>query len=162
MSAAAVSWYEKAAAQGSMDARLRLADFYYFGSDGLAKDYQKALPHVKAAATAGNPLAQNLLGTMFEFGHGVDVSRADAMHWFREAALQGNAKAQSNLGRLIRSGDPHGRDAVAVYQWLKLASDQGETTATVMLADLEPSLTAAQKSEAEDRIRKFHETHSRK
>jgi hypothetical protein len=63
---------------------------------------------------------------------------------------------------LIRAGDPHSREMVAVYQWLKLAADQGETTAKVMLADVEPALTTAQKSEAEDRILKYRETHPRK
>lgn len=155
---AALSWYEKAAGQGSADARLRLVDIHYFGQDGIAADHGKALPHVKVLAGAGNAKAQNILGSMFEHGQAVDTSRKDAVTWYREAAIQGEAKAQSNLGRMIRTGHVDERGLIEACQWLTLSADQGETTAIVMLEDINPSLTAGQKYEVEERVREYRKT----
>ena len=156
---AAISWYEKAADQGSIDARLRLMDLYYFGTESMAPDFAKALPHVKAAAAAGNATAQNLLGTMFEFGQAVEPSHADALHWFREAAMQGDAKAQSNLGRLIRQHSTGEAEMLEAYQWIRLSAEQGEITAKVILADFEKGFSAAQKELAAEWIAEFRQKH---
>lgn len=131
----AVSLYEKAAKSGSLDAQLRLMDIHYFGADGIAADHARALPHVKAAAVAGNARARNILGTMCEFGQGMEPSKSDAIHWFREAANQGDAKAQGNLGRMIRAAGTRDRDTIEAYRWLKLAASQGDEVSKRLLGE---------------------------
>ncbi len=153
--AAALDWYEQAAAQNFSHARLKLANRYYLGAPGISPDHAKALPHVKAAAVAGDPWAQNVLGTMFEFGQATKPDPALARQWFRLAAEQGDAKAQSNLGRMFRYGNPDGKDPVLAYKWLKLSAMQGEVTAQMLLKDLAPILTDRQKRQAEDCIASF-------
>ena len=153
--AAALAWYEQAAAQNYSHARLKLANRYYLGAPGIEPDHAKALPHVSAAAAAGDPWAQNVLGTMFEFGQATKPDSSLARHWYRLAAEQGDAKAQSNLGRQFRYGSPDGKDPVLAYKWLKLSAMQGEVTAQMLLKDFAPIITAGQKRQAEDRIALF-------
>jgi TPR repeat protein len=153
--AAALAWYEQAAAQEYSHARLKLANLYYLGAPGIGPDHAKALPHVRIAATAGNPWAQNCLGTMFEFGQATKPNLSLARHWYRMAAEQGDAKAQSNLGRMFRYGSPDGKDPVLAYKWLKLSAMQGEVTAQMLLKDFAPIVSDRQKREAEDRIARF-------
>jgi TPR repeat protein len=131
----AVSFYERAAKTGSVDAQLRLMDIHYFGADGIPADHARALPHVKAAAVAGNARARNILGTMCEFGQGMEPSKSAAIHWFREAAIQGDAKAQGNLGRLILAAKMKDREIVEAYRWLKLAASQGDEVAKRLLSE---------------------------
>jgi uncharacterized protein len=140
----AASLYEIAARSGSVDAHLRLMGIHYFGAEGMPVDYAKALPHVKAAALAGDARARNILGTMCEFGQAMKSSRFDAMHWFREAANQGDAKAQGNLGRMIRAGNMTEREIIEAYRWLKLAASRGDESARRHLAEHLSGMSPAQ------------------
>lgn len=155
--AAALSWYEKAAEQDSGPARLKLAKLHYLGTEDLPADHAKALPHVRKAALAGNPWAQNAFGTMLEFGQATQAKPSLARQYYLMAAEQGDAKGQSNLGRSFRYGTPGGRDPVLAYKWLRLSAMQGEVTAMMMLKDFAPVVSDAQKRQAEDRIRHFLE-----
>ena len=141
----AISWYQKAASQNSLDGHLKLIDIFYFGSDDLQPDYIKALPHVKAAATMSHPGSQNIYGTMLEFGQATQPDPPSALHWYREAALQNDAKAQSNLGRMLRSSAKKDTQIAEAYAWIKISADQGEITARVINADFEKSLAPSQK-----------------
>lgn len=151
----ALASLEAAAAAGSVPAHIKLADLYYFGSEGIGKNYALALPHVKAAATAGDAWACNILGTMAEFGHGMKTDLSAARKWFTDAAEQGNAKAQGNLGRLLRSGNPTDMEKVECYKWLKLSSMQGNSMAAYHLAAHSRSMTSAQTAEGEQEISNF-------
>lgn len=154
----ALEIYGQAAQQGSLDAHLRLADFHYFGTAEVAKDYLRAMPHVKFAAANGIARMQNLLGVMHEYGQGVTPDYTEARIWYREAALQGDAKGQSNLGRIIRLRHSQPSDLVESAQWTKLAASQGEPTAMVALVDLEKALDAGQKAKVDNFVTSFRAT----
>jgi TPR repeat protein len=154
--AAALSSLSAAAGAGFIPAHIKLADLYYFGADDLKRDRARALPHVKAAAVAGDPWACNILGTMAEYGHAMPVDRNASLHWFTVAAKKGNAKAQGNLGRLLRSGDPTPQDIVNSYMWLKLSSLQGNTVATYLLKDHVLGMTVEGIAEGDRAVEDFN------
>lgn len=124
-----LQWIQKAADQKLTEAALFYGEFLYFGDQGIEKDYDRAAHYFKIAADAGNPDAQNFLGTMSDFGWGVPADAAMAQQWFRKAALQGNAKAQSNLGRILGPFSDRKETRVESFAWLLIASEQGEVTA---------------------------------
>jgi TPR repeat protein len=49
------------------------------------------------AADQGYPLAQQLLGQLYENGIGVEKDEKEAVKWYRKAANQGLAVSQHNL-----------------------------------------------------------------
>ena len=149
---AAISWYQKAASQNSLDGHLKLIDIFYFGSDDRQPDHLKALPHVKAAAAMNHPGSQNIYGTMLEFGQATQPDLSSALHWYREAALQNDAKAQSNLGRMLRSSAKQDTQIAEAHAWIKISADQGEITARVINADFDKSLSLSQKRLSNEKI----------
>jgi TPR repeat protein len=145
----AIGWFEKAAASGFLPSRLRLAQLHYFGATGVPRDHAKALPHVRAAAEAGDAWGQNILGTMHEFGQAVVADRLAARRWYELAARQDNVKAQGNLGRMLRSGKPEERNVVEALKWLILAAKGGDTASILTLEDLSHAFDPSQMREAE-------------
>jgi len=143
------------AESGYLPAHLKLAEYYYFGEGPVLRDYAAALPHLRAAAAARNAWAQNVLGTAFEFGHGLTADRSMARHWFEQAANQGYVKSQSNLGRMLRTGPVAGRDVVEALKWLKIAAEAGDTAAILTLEDIGGAFTPEQLREADHRVRLF-------
>lgn len=152
---AAIEALGAAAAAGSVPAHVKLADLFYFGSPELKADRARALPHVKAAAAAGDAWACNILGTMFEYGYAMPVDRHAALHWFTVAAGKNNVKAQGNLGRMLREGNPSSTGQVGAYMWLKLASSQGDPTAKILLADHLTGMSVSQISEGDRMVGDF-------
>jgi uncharacterized protein len=91
----AMSWYEKAAHGGHVDAQ-RL-----FGQ--MLRDqkrYAEAVPWLRMAAEKGDRASQNDLGTMYAMGWGVPQSRKDAIAWLLRAYQQGSPTARESLRKL--------------------------------------------------------------
>jgi hypothetical protein len=99
------------------------ADDYEDGHAAARRgDYATALKLLSPLAQKGLAGAQNVLGTMYETGHGVAQDDKEAVKWFRAAAAQGNAWAQSNLGRMYGLGRGVAQDYVYAHMWLNLAA----------------------------------------
>jgi TPR repeat protein len=60
-------------------------------------DYATALPLLRELADHGDARAQFKLGKLYDDGHGVTQSDAEALKWYRLSAEQGEADAQYNL-----------------------------------------------------------------
>ena len=88
----AVSWYEKAAAQGNSCAAYRLGKLYLEGKD-VPKDVPKAVAYLTESAQQGNQYAQYALGKLYLTGQGVKQDRERAWAYFYESAEQGNEYA---------------------------------------------------------------------
>lgn len=144
-----------AAETGSIAAHIKLADTHYFGGEGIPANRARALPHVKAAAAAGDAWACNILGTMAEFGYEMKPDHNAALHWFGVAAEQGDPKAQGNLGRLLRIGTSNPGTRILAYVWLRLSSLQGEITAAYSLKDHVISMTPHEIAEGDQAVEKF-------
>lgn len=94
-------------------------------------------------AQAGDPLAQNLMGSAHKYGRFVRQDHGASMQWFRKAAEQGLADAQFNLGRIYGPADGLYRrsraapeDYAEAAKWLGKAAVQGYTPAQIKLAEL--------------------------
>jgi len=81
----AVEWF-KLASQLSNNSE---ANFYlgeaYFRGVGVPQDYGTTVPHYQKAARGGHPVAQYIIGTMFEAGWGVRQDLIQAWVWFKQA-----------------------------------------------------------------------------
>ena len=101
-----------------------------------AKNWAKAYALCSASADQGDALAQNILGAMYTFGHGVAQDDAAAVIWHRKAADQGDAKAQNLLGVMYRNGEGVAQDYAAAVSWFRKAADQGVASAQNNLAGM--------------------------
>ena len=88
-------------------------------------DAAAALPWLKKAADAGQPVAQYRLGTMYERGQGVTASGALAAKWYLAAANQGNRKAMHNLAVAYAEGSAGRKDTEEAARWFTKAAQLG-------------------------------------
>lgn len=100
---AAVDWYTKAAAQGSVPAELHLAVLY---RDGAGKTFprnpEQAAAWYRKAADHGDAGAQGTLGMLYTVGQGVPRNDADAYFWLDLASgAPGPNQAQYAANRQI-------------------------------------------------------------
>jgi len=93
-------WFEKAAAQGSMDAQAKLGTYYLYGMI-VKRNPIKAEDLWKKAAAQGSSEAANYLGSLYENGtDGIPQNSAEAIRWYEKAAATGNDKAKESLEKL--------------------------------------------------------------
>lgn len=125
-------------------------------------DYATALSIFTPLAEHGDAKAQNNLGSMYRFGHGVPQDGAKALHWYRKAAVQGDAKAQNNLGYMYAHGLGVPQDYVQGAKWFILvqAAGTGENENTgEELSTLENKMAPAQIAQAQRLARKWWAAH---
>jgi TPR repeat protein len=79
----------------------------------------------RKAALRGHAEAQNNLGGMHYFGHGVPQDYAVASSWYRKEAMQGNAEAQNSLGNFYINSLGVPPDYAAAVSWYRKAAEQG-------------------------------------
>ena len=114
------AWYEKG------------EDFFY-GRNGVVRDYTEAVKWYRKAAEQGDVNAQCELGRMYDHGWGVEQNYAEAVKWYRKAAEQGHAIAQRNLGMMYANGEGVTKDAVEAVKWYRKAAGQGYVNAQFLL-----------------------------
>jgi TPR repeat protein len=76
-------------------------------------------------AEHAQPMAEDILGTLYMSGNGVDRNAGEAVRWTRMAAEQGYAEAQANLSRYYSDGRGVKRDDRLAVEWARKAADQG-------------------------------------
>ncbi|HVG90620.1 MAG TPA: SEL1-like repeat protein, partial [Alphaproteobacteria bacterium] len=132
-----LSWYHKAADQGSSMAETQIGVYYDLGKghnqpEGL-KWYRKAADH-------GDAVAQNNVAIMYASGFGVKADMAEATSWFRKAIENGANRDLPHLIYLYDSGkalpqkslrDNH----VEGLAFLRSLADHGDPVAQTILAD---------------------------
>ncbi len=62
--------------------------------------FAEAAPFFQQAAEKGHPEAQLILGTLYQYGHGIQKDEQQAKHWTQEAAKQGHTM-EDNRDRVI-------------------------------------------------------------
>jgi len=87
----AISWFEKAAANGHLDAAFDLAILYLEG-DWVEKDDGQALVWISSAAERGHPEAQYYLGMAYR-----KSDPKSAVSWLKKAKDGGHTKAGKDL-----------------------------------------------------------------
>ena len=101
--------YQKAAAQGHVNAQYNLGMLYKLGL-GVKEDADKAFMWLQKAAAQGNDIAQYNVGAMYADGAGVERNLARACAWVALAAAQGNEKARKNYFAIEPKLTPAERD----------------------------------------------------
>jgi len=115
-----------------------LSAFPFEAGSAIAADVpgRGAFDEYRALARRGDPVAQFLLGVMYQGGHGVEQDRLQAAEWYRRAAEQGNALAQSNLGLMLLRGLGIPADEEEAVRLLRIAAEHGVAGAQYALASL--------------------------
>jgi localization factor PodJL len=127
-SAAAVGWFEKAAAQGQAQAQYRLGAIYEKGV-GAPRDVAKARDYYAKAAEQGNVRAMHNLAVLDAEGIEGRPDYAGAAQWFRRAADYGVRDSQFNLAILYARGMGVGQSLPLSYVWFAIAAQQGDADA---------------------------------
>ncbi len=96
------------------------------------QDVDRALAAVRAAATAGSPIAQFSLGALLYYG---TPDTAEAIDWFRKAAAQRYAPAEFQLGQIYDFGFIVGQDDREALTWYRRAAEQGSAAAQRSVGD---------------------------
>ena len=109
---------------------------YYFGTEGMAKDYTKAFKLFLPAATEGHAEAQFVLGYMYEYGQGTTKDYTKAVSWYKRAADQNHASAQCNLGLLYERGNGVTQNYTEAYNYYMKSAAQGSSLALNNLGNL--------------------------
>jgi TPR repeat protein len=111
-------WLEAAAPRDVRAQRL-LGKVYLLGTDGMTRDYPRALGLLRQAAEHNDGPAAYYLGLIYRSGYGTGVDKQQAAQWFDRAAQQGIAVAMFMLANAYRAGDGVPQDearALALYQ----------------------------------------------
>src|SRR5437660_6349113 len=130
------------------------------------------------AALSGDPNAQFELGTAYALGRGVAADPVIAYTWLTLAFANGDEQAESlireltqklsqseiahirwNLGEMYANGVGVQPDKVTAYMWHLLAEFAGETRSRIARSQLDPTMTADQKSEANARASQWLRRH---
>ena len=109
---------------------------YYYGKNGVPKDYEKALFWYEKAANKGNAKAQCMLGNIYELGYGVKKNDAKAVEWYNKAAEQGNVYAQCRLGYMYEMGLGVLKDYYKALELYQKAAKSGDARAQCRLGNM--------------------------
>jgi len=106
-------------------------------SDEKSKEYFKlALEKLGSLADEGDCEALCDLGSMYEYGEGVEKDHVKAVEYYKKAANKGFAGAQCNLGYMYNNGRGVKLDREKAVEYYKLASNQNHVRAQYNLGYL--------------------------
>ena len=110
-----MTWYERAATKGNVEAMMALAWELEFYGDDEPETLAEARHWWRTAAEAGNSIAMANLGTSLN-----DASEKE--RWYRRAAAEGETSAMYNLGSLLTSLDDTASAAEGQAWWRRAAA----------------------------------------
>jgi uncharacterized protein len=89
------------------------------------QDYPGLLRIAEPLAKSGDPLAQGVLGGMYQRGLGVEKDENEAIYWFELSAQQGLSSSQYYLGTiLLAKALAEENDSALAISWLEKAAEQ--------------------------------------
>ena len=118
-------------------------DAFMFGDDA------KALRILRPLAAQGHAEAQKMLGTMYQFGHGVIEDHKAALEWYRLSAIQGNNDGQHGLGVMYMQGIATIADNTKSHMWFNIGSANGHSQSAYWRDKVELKMTPADISKAQ-------------
>lgn len=125
--ALALHWLELAASNhkgnGDAEAQFQLAEAYYKGRLGLAKNEQQAWKWYEAAANKRYGKASFMLARMAKYGQGVSQDLAVSVNWLMKASAQGNAQAMFLLSNAYAAGEGIKQDQALARKWLEESAE---------------------------------------
>lgn len=137
--AESVRWLGMALRQGEPSARVDFAERLAEGA-GVPRSrsearllMRSAIPRLRAAAGAGDYVAQMRLAVRYLIGDVVPKNEKQAVYWLRQSASQGYAVARDQLGELYATGTGVPLDPAQAIGWFRRAADQGSPIAMMSL-----------------------------
>jgi TPR repeat protein len=119
------------AVPGEPHFQFALGKAYFF-----VKNYLEAVRHLKIAADAGVPDAQNALGYCFQKGLGVVKNDQKAFELYNLAAAAGSPVAMGSLGVAYTEGIYVKRDFVKALDWLEKSVEAGNADALQQIGNM--------------------------
>lgn len=108
---------ENLARQGDINAHTTLGMYYF------QQDDERALPHLRTGAEAGDRLAQYFLGGVYYLGKfGVEEDKAMAASYYLKSAQQEHAPAQYGVAICLYNGEGVEKDQKAAKEWMEKAA----------------------------------------
>lgn len=118
--------------EGNIDACLTLGYMYLYGENGVKQDEEKAFSYYSMAASQGDNIAINNLGSLYYSGIGTQKNIVKAIEMFDKSAQLGNGEAAINLAFIYLTSVPNASDK-KIVDLLKQAAQTGNITATYMM-----------------------------
>jgi len=116
---------------GDVEAQYRVGAAYDSGK-GAPHDKAAAMKWFRMAAAAGNPDAQNSMGSLLQ----EDKKYTEALSWYEKAAAQGHAQATNNEAYLYDLGLGVPQDRKRGFDLYSQAADLGHAEAMWNLANM--------------------------
>ena len=107
----------------------KLARCYYYEIKNPAL-YEKVALLCRKAAAAGLPEAQNMMGILYERGHGMEQNISKAFEWYYKASFNGSAEAQYNMALCFQKK----YKTLSAY-WMEQAAVKGNENAICEIAE---------------------------
>jgi len=107
-----------------------------------AGHYADAFEILLPKAQAGNADAEELIGSMYALGLGVERDDIRAFEWYLRSSLKGHAGAQSGIGWYYEVGrGMPAPDLVRGYLWYTLSAIGGDPDAAISLEHIVKKMT---------------------
>ena len=121
----AIAYFKKSYVAGYPVAGYDVAASLPDGSPEQDEIRNHAKDNILELANEGDACAQNNLGAMYYYGHGVEQSYEKALEWLQKAAEQGFARAQYSLGCMYDKGTGVEQSDEKTAEWVLKAAEQG-------------------------------------
>lgn len=113
---------------------------YQSGVDAYYRnDFQGAYAAWLPLAEAGDAVAQNSIGALYDHGLGFAEDNTEAARWYEMAAQQGLPLAMRNLANQYVSGHGVVYDLEIARQWYERAAAAGDQQSAALLSHLRPA-----------------------
>lgn len=151
----ALKWYRLAAEQGLASAQFDLGVLYEQHGGASQNPHEAFLWYQKAASQGYAPAQVNLASMYAEGQGGAPQDFQRAIMWYREAASQDYGPGCFNLGVIYAEGQGGiERDLITAYVWFSRAAMLGDQDGQLAQKQVGARLTAAQKTQAQELLRK--------
>ena len=147
-SSAAFRWFERAAAQGHVQALAAVGSAYATG-EGVEIDYGKARNYLRKAEKKGDARAVERLGYLYQHGFGVRRNYTITVNKYKVAAANGNSAAMVALGMMLETGNGIVADLGKAIAWYRSAVANGSAVAQRKMAGFLFAGKGVEKDEAE-------------
>lgn len=133
--AQAKEYFEKALAEGVVEAYCDLGNLYFNGN-GVEQDYKRAFDYYQKGAKAGEPYCMDNLGMCYFWGHGVETDIQKSAFYNEKAAKAGIERAMYDTGLNYERGYGVSQNIEKALFWLEKAAENKYPNAFVELGDL--------------------------
>jgi len=117
----AIEYFEKAKTGLAYNA---LGAIYHNGTDGIPRDYKKAMTLYMKGCDGGVGASMRNVGILHRFGLGTPVNYEEAIKWFRKAVEKNAVSASYELGIMYRDGLGVTKNSKMALYWFQQAAEK--------------------------------------